>query len=89
MYTPAVVGYIGPIVVIIHGVDAQQRRVIDTSQAVRPYTNGQKFQKVENDENRFFAITSQNCSKIDFVKGISSAIIFFTTIAFFMFFSLH
>ena len=39
MYTPAVVGYIGPVVVIIHGVDAQQRRVIDTSQAVRPYTN--------------------------------------------------
>ena len=39
MYTPAVVGYIGPVVVIIHGVDAQQRRVIDTCQAVRPYTN--------------------------------------------------
>ena len=39
VYTPAVVGYIGPVVVIIHGVDAQQRRVIDASQAVRPYTN--------------------------------------------------
>ena len=39
VYTPAVVGYIGPVVVIIHGVDAQQRRVIDTSQAVRPFTN--------------------------------------------------
>ena len=50
---------------------------------------GQKFQKVENDENRFFAITSSKLLKIDFVKGISSAIIFFTTIAFFMFFSFH
>ena len=39
VYTPAIVGYIGPVVVIIHGVDAQQRRVIDASQAVRPYTN--------------------------------------------------
>ena len=36
VYTPAIVGYIGPVVVIIHGVDAQQRRVIDASQAVRP-----------------------------------------------------
>ena len=33
-------------------------------------TKGQKFQKVENDENRFFAITSSKLFKIDFVKGI-------------------
>ena len=33
------------------------------------FTNGQKFQKVENDENRFFAITSSKLFKNWFCKG--------------------